>query len=182
MEKLIKWTLLVITIIGLAVCLPIYITQLEPVTSPVDNSAPNAVAITSLKIHLGSDESETTVYSVDIICAPTENTWPDQSYNVVVSYNATTVHFDVSWNQKELDASQPKSLSSSLTAEQYLAIINEGAYSVTVNDIKPKHDFFLLLPWIVTLALFLGLTIYRMVNPRKLIKKQRRPHNLSFKT
>lgn len=174
MEKFIKWILLGLTVIGLIVCVPIYFFQLEPDYLQTINPSENPVQITDFNIHASSDLAGITTYSLGITFIPTATTKPEQGYYIVVDNNITTVNYDIQWNQLELDISQPKTLTADLLSDQYMALIQEPQHNLIIHEWKPKHDFFLILPWIITLVLFSSLILFRTIKPQKQSAKMKR--------
>jgi hypothetical protein len=167
MEEYIKWTLLTLTIIGLIICVPIYFFQLEPINLQINNASQDPVQITDFNIHVGNDEPGKNTYSLKITFMPTETTKPDQGYRFVIDNSNTTVNYDIQWNQLELGSSKPKTLTVDISSDQYIAIIQKPQYNLVIYEWKPKHNFFLILPWIITLVLFSSIIIYRTIKPKK---------------
>lgn len=170
-----KWTLLALTIIGLIVCVPIYFFWLVPINLQNNDLSQAPVQTTKFNIHAGSDISGETAYSLDITFIPTATTKPDQVYNIIVDNNVTAITYDVQWNQSELDIRTPKSLTANISSDQYIALIQKAENNFAIREWKPNHNFLLILPWIITLVLFLSLMIYRTIKPEK------KPIKLSFK-
>jgi hypothetical protein len=166
MEAKIKWLLLALTIIGLSICVPIYFFRIVPLSLEINDPSQAPVQTTRFNIHTG-DVSGTIVYSLDITFIPTATTKPDQVYNIVVDNNITTVTYNVQWNQSELDASEPKPLTVDISNDQYIALIQKAEHNLIISEWKPNHNFFLILPWIITLVFFLSLIIYRTIKPEK---------------
>lgn len=173
MEKYVKWILLALTVFGFIVCIPIFCFQLAPSDLPITDPSQDTAQITKFIIHVGSDANENTIYSLDVTFVPTATTKPDQGYHIIVNTTFIKITYDVQWNQSELTAGEPKALSAVLSNDQYLVLMQEPQYSLVIYEWKPKYDFSLILPWIITLALYLGLIIYRVIKPAKAKKKKK---------
>jgi hypothetical protein len=177
MEKYVKWVLLTSTVIGLIVCVPIYCFQLEPIDLQINNPSQEPVQVTKFNIHVGSDTYGNTTYSLDITFIPTATTKLGQDYHIAVDNGFTTVGYDIQWNQSELNNNEPKPLTAIVSSDQYLAILQQPQYNLGIFEWRPKHNLWLILPWIFTLVFFLSLIILRAIKPlqksSKLVKRQK---------
>jgi hypothetical protein len=171
-EKYVKWVLLAVTVIGLAVCIPIYCFQLEPIRIHVDDPSQNPVEVTKFNIHVGSDMYGNTTYSIDVTFIPTATTKPDQDYHIVIDNGFVfPVGYDIQWYQLELNNNEPKPLTAIVSSDQYLAMLQQPQYNLLIYEWRLKHDLWLILPWIIPLVLFLSLIIFRVIKPPREFSK-----------